>query len=171
MVIFILPDNQSTMATFNNGSCISSVLLTAAENGHLGIVEYTISHGADVNWTRTQFNSLPLSEAAENGHIDVVRYLVSQGADINWGGYYDSYLPMSSVPRNSHIDVIRYLVSQGANINVPASFQSLLSGAAVYSYGAYPIMILRRFATYQFAKLHRTPYWYRRVLFQQMWKF
>ena len=66
---------------YRSGEFLEGVhsLWCAAAGGHLGIVEYLLSRGADVNAT-TRFNCTPLQEASFAGHLDVVKILVNSGA-------------------------------------------------------------------------------------------
>ena len=50
-------------------------LQSAAENGHLNIVQYLVSIGANIHASDDQ----ALRLAAENGHLEIVQYLVSIG--------------------------------------------------------------------------------------------
>ena len=45
----------------------------AAGNGHLEIVKFLVSIGANYNWA--------VRWAAKNGHLDVVKFLVEYGAN------------------------------------------------------------------------------------------
>jgi len=57
-------------------------LYRAAENGHVGVVEYLLDHGADLS--RVDKNGwTALHKSAGNGHTPVVELLVSRGADVN----------------------------------------------------------------------------------------
>ena len=51
----------------------------AAENGHLEMVKYLVSQGANVNAQ----NDYADRRAAHYGHLETVKYLVSQGANAN----------------------------------------------------------------------------------------
>ena len=66
-----------------------SVLMYAAENGHIEIARYLIENDADVDWqtwkksSETSEGSTALMYAAKNGHQGIVTLLVGYGANIN----------------------------------------------------------------------------------------
>ncbi len=59
-----------------NNLNLDLLLETVATNGHLDIVRYLVSEGADINYN----SSSSVKSAYKNGHLDVVDYLVSQGS-------------------------------------------------------------------------------------------
>eukprot|EP00057_Strongylocentrotus_purpuratus_P014627 XP_011669101.1 PREDICTED: serine/threonine-protein phosphatase 6 regulatory ankyrin repeat subunit B-like [Strongylocentrotus purpuratus] len=83
-----------------------TALHLSAMQGHLDVIKYLISQGAElnkgaidgaeVNKTNGR-GETALRLAAQDGHLDITRYLISQGA--------------------GHLDVIKYLISQGAEVN------------------------------------------------------
>jgi hypothetical protein len=85
----------------------------AARSGHLEVVQYLVSKGANVH----ACNNVALCEAAMNGHIQVVRYLVSQGANVRHGPKgSDQNTPLSMAATYGHLETVVYLLSQGANV-------------------------------------------------------
>jgi len=52
----------------------------AVLGGHLGIVEYLINHGADIN-AKSSENMTPFQYAVQNNHTTISEYLIKQGAD------------------------------------------------------------------------------------------
>lgn len=75
----ILTEGNSEETYYNARSI---ALRMAAEKGCLWIVDYLVTHGADILQ-----NHDALTRAVESGKKDVVKYLVSHGADVNirWG--------------------------------------------------------------------------------------
>ncbi|RZC83413.1 hypothetical protein C5167_046202 [Papaver somniferum] len=59
-----------------------SALHMAAANGHLGIVEYLIKSGVDLNVCNAEKNT-PLHWACLNGRIEVVKNLILAGAKLS----------------------------------------------------------------------------------------
>jgi len=60
----------------------------AAENGHLSVVEYLVTHNADINAIGYRFDfftcyQTPLHLAIRYNHIYFVDFLINQGANIN----------------------------------------------------------------------------------------
>jgi hypothetical protein len=89
-----------------NEEDLNRALRWAAEKGHLDMIKYLVSQGADV----TACNNMAIRWAARKGQLEVVQYLVSQGADV-------TALHHSAARRaaaNGHPKVVQYLVSRGA---------------------------------------------------------
>lgn len=57
----------------------STLLHCAVENGHIEILEYLVTMGADI---RAQ-DDLAVRKASMKGHLKIVKYLVTMGANIN----------------------------------------------------------------------------------------
>ncbi len=57
-------------------SSIQDIFYLASENGHLEIVKYLVSLGADVR----ALDNYAVRYASENGHLETVKYLTSVGA-------------------------------------------------------------------------------------------
>lgn len=83
-------------------------LRSAASHGHLELVEYLLSKGAD----HSAWNGDPLRGAAEGGHLAVVKKLVEAGVDVNAQGG-DA---LERAARNNHVAVGEYLISKGAKV-------------------------------------------------------
>ena len=60
------------------GSKLSSPLHVAAEKGHLQVVEYLASNGADVNLPDGYHKHTPIMIASFGGHLDVVKFLLQK---------------------------------------------------------------------------------------------
>jgi ankyrin repeat protein len=84
-------------------------LRTAASHGHLALVEYLLSKGAD----HSAWNGDPLKNAADGGHLDVVKKLIEAGADVAAHGG-DA---LERAARGNHVAVGEYLISKGAKID------------------------------------------------------
>jgi hypothetical protein len=70
----------------------------AAKNGHVDLVEYFVSQGAN-DW------NLGMSGAALGGHMHLVKYFVSRGAnDWNW--------TLLAAAEGGHMDIVEYFVSK-----------------------------------------------------------
>lgn len=100
----------------------------AAYNGHVEIVEYLISKGADLN-ARSNSGSTPLHGAAFHGHPEAVRTLIEKGAEIdikNNGGY----TPFLGACAGGRFDAASLLIEHGADINaLTADSNSALQNA------------------------------------------
>jgi ankyrin repeat protein len=67
--------SQGADVTDNNNYAVQ----VASMNGHLEVVKYLVSQGADVT-ADTYAVRWAVQVASANGHLEVVKYLVSQGA-------------------------------------------------------------------------------------------
>ena len=102
-----------------------TALMGASVDGHLEIVKYLISTGADVNaknddgWTALIFAS------TTKGHLEIVKYLISKDADIN--AKRDKGLTALMVASSGKLEIVKALVegkggllsvfSKGADVN------------------------------------------------------
>ena len=92
-----------------------TALFWATENGHERVVEYLLTHGAEVN--AADKNGLtPLLIAAQNDHERVVEYLLTHGAEIN-AADKNGMTPLYIAAQNGHERVVEYLLTHGAKIN------------------------------------------------------
>ncbi|MCP4747143.1 MAG: ankyrin repeat domain-containing protein, partial [Desulfobacteraceae bacterium] len=88
-----------------------TLLLWAAEKGHVDVVNALLSHpDMDVN-QRNDWGRTPLLVAAENGHIEAVKLLLSHlKIDVNkadrWGR-----TALSKAVENGHIEAVKLLLS------------------------------------------------------------
>src|SRR5688572_12937643 len=65
------------------GADHKGALFSAASNGHLSIVNYLLSIGADPNERdASQNNDTALIQASSGGHLEMVKALIKAGADI-----------------------------------------------------------------------------------------
>lgn len=84
-------------------------LCTAAFKGHLEVVKYLVSKGADVRWK----SSRALQRAARMGHLNIVKYLVEVGSNI----HADDDFAIAEATKMGHLEVVKYLVEQGSNLS------------------------------------------------------
>lgn len=90
-------------------------LWCASAAGHLKIVKYLVSKGANVNST-TKSNSTALRAACFDGHIEIVRYLVENNADIEIANRHGHTCLMIACYKG-HLAISKYLISKGADLN------------------------------------------------------
>ncbi len=88
-------------------------LWCASAAGHLRIVKYLVSKGANVNST-TKSNSTALRAACFDGHIEIVRYLVENNADIEIANRHGHTCLMIACYKG-HLAISKYLISRGKN--------------------------------------------------------
>ena len=80
--------------------------ISSVASGHLKIVEYLYSIGANIRVN----NDMALKHAIVNGHLEIVKYLLSLGADTeNMGIIYLAY---------ARFEIVKYLISKGVSIEL-----------------------------------------------------
>lgn len=85
----------------------------ACRAGHLEIVSYLISSGADVNKPTRANLSTPLHKAALAGRSACVHYLLGHGANPNPKDAA-GHSPLHYATEAGHKDVVQQLISRGA---------------------------------------------------------
>ena len=85
----------------------------ACNGGHLQIVEYLISKGANIE-AKDKNKKTPLHYACYKGHLQIVEYLISKGANIKAKDSSEN-TPLHYASKMSQTDVVKYLLSNGAN--------------------------------------------------------
>ena len=91
-----------------NDISIETALFWASKNGHLNVVKYLESKGADIRAD----DDYAIRWASHNGHLNVVKYLESKSANIR--AENDEAIRRASL--NGHLDVVKFLESKGADI-------------------------------------------------------
>ncbi|XP_050398491.2 serine/threonine-protein phosphatase 6 regulatory ankyrin repeat subunit A [Patella vulgata] len=99
----------------------------ACENGHADIVQYLLTRGAHVTFSKIySTGESPLHVACRAGHVEVVKVLLKNGADIH--SKLDlakspcySYSPLHIAVKNGKWEVVEALCSQGAMVNMKSS--------------------------------------------------
>ncbi|MGX2981911.1 ankyrin repeat domain-containing protein [Helicobacter sp. 23-1045] len=86
----------------------SNALNIASYQGHLEIVKYLISKGANVN-AKDSFGWTALISASSNGKLELVKYLISKGADVK-AKSNDGYTALMSASFDGHLEVVKVLV-------------------------------------------------------------
>lgn len=92
-----------------------TLLIDAARNGDVDVVEALLKQGANVNQGNKK-GETPLILAAAYGHVEVVDVLIKQGANVNQGNKKgDTPLHLAAI--NGRAEVVDTLIRQGANVN------------------------------------------------------
>jgi ankyrin repeat protein len=103
--------------------------MNAVVEGHLELVKYFLSRGANVN-SRSRHNS-PLGMACSQSRMEFVQVLIDGGADVNLPDQFNQ-LPLLYCRRVEFVD---YLVSRGAYVHfLDLNSRSLLHHAAARRY-------------------------------------
>ncbi|XP_071122551.1 fibronectin type 3 and ankyrin repeat domains 1 protein-like [Mytilus edulis] len=91
----------------------------AAEEGHLEVVMYLVTHGSQLEATDLLGGLTPLMWAARGGHLEVVTYLISQGSQLEaTSTEFGGQTPLMLAAVRGHLEVVMYLVSQGSQLEV-----------------------------------------------------
>jgi len=96
----------------------------AAEKGHLQVVEFLISQGADVN-AKNVADETPLHYSAGYGYKDIVKLLVSKGAAVN-EKTKQGHTPLSYATMRNQVDIMKFLIAKGADVTVTSQNASTL---------------------------------------------
>ncbi|BES90039.1 Ankyrin repeat [Nesidiocoris tenuis] len=92
-----------------------SPLWLAAAFGHVGILNFLIAAGADVN-VQTSSGSTPLRAASHEGRLGIVESLLMAGADPEVANHYENTCLMIAAYRGHYFVVVR-LIQAGADPN------------------------------------------------------
>ena len=107
---------QTGLVNFENENIEGAPpLWCASAAGHLKIVKYLVSKGANVNST-TKSNSTALRAACFDGHIDIVKFLVENSADIEIANRHGHTCLMIACYKG-HLAIAKYLISRQADLN------------------------------------------------------
>ena len=102
---------------FMENSVQASALVSAAANGHEGIVRQLIKSGANVNSGTKTFGGFEfaLGGAAEAGHFDIAKILLENEADT--GAIAANGDALQRAAYSGHISIAELLLDHGADIN------------------------------------------------------
>ena len=91
-------------------------LRAASYRGNRKIVEWLLSHGANLNLHGGYEISTPLNMAALNGQVEICQILLQHNADQNASDSYGR-TPLHEASIRGHIDVVRLLLDHGVDVN------------------------------------------------------
>jgi ankyrin repeat protein len=94
----------------------ASVILLAAQNGHVASVRFLADTGADVGLA-DKGRRAPVHAATEGRHAEVVRELIERGAYIN-AGTFDGRTPITIAAMMGEVEIVRVLVEAGVHLDV-----------------------------------------------------
>ena len=111
----------------------------AARNGHLSILGFLITHGANIE-ARNHNGGTALHYACCYNHLQIVKDLLSQKANIE-AKDSDGVTPLHDACSHGHFDIVEYLISKRANIDArerrnwtPLHFASINGNIEVVKY-------------------------------------
>jgi hypothetical protein len=108
-------DWQLLRVRFHGGSHVPvKWAVSAAANGEVRLLDYLLTHGADVN-TRTQYGESLLGVAAAAGQMEVARMLIARGARLDNRTDVTSETPLTEGAQMNHTDMVKLLLDHGAD--------------------------------------------------------
>lgn len=117
---------QELLGSSPSGACAFSpdgfpVVALAAVFGHLKVVQFLASRGADINAVSSNGTGYTaLTGAVASGHLAIVDWLLQNGADPNYR-YAAGYSPLLTAAANGHLEIVKLLVSAGADLTAATS--------------------------------------------------
>lgn len=91
------------------------VVALAAVFGHLEVVRYLASRGADIDAVSTNGTGYTaLTGAVAGGHTAIVNWLLQHGANANYR-YAAGYAPLLTASANGHLEIVKLLLAHGAD--------------------------------------------------------
>uniref|UniRef100_T1I1W7 Poly [ADP-ribose] polymerase n=1 Tax=Rhodnius prolixus TaxID=13249 RepID=T1I1W7_RHOPR len=91
----------------------STPLHFAAGYNRIAVVEYLLSHGADVH-SKDKGGLVPLHNACSYGHYEVTEMLVKHGANVNVADLW-KFTPLHEAAAKGKYDIVRLLLQHGAD--------------------------------------------------------
>jgi len=110
---FLIDKGADVFATDSNKR---SLLVPAAQNGHLALMERLMGMGLSIAGSKEI-----LMEAAEGGSVEVVKFLMEKGADPNEKGTHGG-TPLHEAARKGHIEVVKLLLDAGASASAKEEY-------------------------------------------------
>ena len=99
-----------------------TALHTAAQQGHVSVIELLVSKGAMVDARNKEWET-PLVKAALKGHEEAAICLLDHGADVNAKDRL-GFTPLLCAAQVGHLPVVELLVLRGAGLNL-GNFQGV----------------------------------------------
>ena len=94
----------------------NTLLNVAVIEGHIEIVKYLVSDGADLN-QQDSSEETPLIIAIKEGKLDLIAYFLSQGADVNVKVYFNE-TPLHKAVDKGELEIVKLVVTNGADLNL-----------------------------------------------------
>lgn len=113
LISFLLKDDDD-VEIIHNGR---TLLILAAELGHLETVECLLELGAQLESADNANGKTALMYAAENGRVKVIKKLLEFGAQIDTVNPQNGQTAFAYATGNNHVEAMGCLATLGANIN------------------------------------------------------
>lgn len=95
----------------------ATLLMVAADSGHLGLFRTLLNMGADVNAT-SHSGYTALAAAANNGRKEIVELLLKNNANVNAQESILGSTPLIRASGKGYADIVKLLIEHGANPNI-----------------------------------------------------
>ena len=89
-------------------------MFNAAVGGDLGLVQYHVKSGVDINYAHPEFLSTPLVASILARQEEVALYLLQAGANPNLPSEFDSATPMQAARQSGLVQLEATLLRYGA---------------------------------------------------------
>jgi ankyrin repeat protein len=95
------------------------LLVNAAYNNFIGIVDLLIRAGADVDKVKSDIGATPLWCASQEGHTQVVAQLIQADADVDKPLTTDGQTPLYVASLKGHTEIVTQLIQVEADVDKP----------------------------------------------------
>eukprot|EP01060_Flectonema_neradi_P009430 TRINITY_DN1671_c1_g1_i2.p1 TRINITY_DN1671_c1_g1~~TRINITY_DN1671_c1_g1_i2.p1 ORF type:complete len:339 (+),score=44.88 TRINITY_DN1671_c1_g1_i2:73-1089(+) len=93
---------------------LTATLVASCSSGHLSIVNYLLSQGADPS-SKSSSGITPLWASSREGHLPIVRKLIQSGSQLD--DKVNGTTPLWCASSNGHCNVVSELLNSGARVN------------------------------------------------------
>jgi ankyrin repeat protein len=90
-------------------------LFIASYEGHIRVVKYLLSKGANIELVDTHDGGTPVLGSIKNNHFEVLKVLAANGANVNQANL-EGLTPLISAIVEGHVLIVKFLLSENANI-------------------------------------------------------
>ena len=115
----IIEASGANLVNAQTPATLDTPLLRATESGHVAIVKYLLSKGAEPD-SQSIGRNTPLMQASYMGSVEIVDALLRAGANFNLSDERFGYSPLMFAAWKGHAEVVEKLVTAGADVNFRA---------------------------------------------------
>ena len=119
-IVEIMVDAGIVLKLEENKQISPSLLLTAAFNGKIKLVETLLRHGADIN-VIDETGRTPLMLSAKTGHKEVVEHLLQKNAKVDIQDK-QGHTAISLAGHSGNLEIVVLLINAGSNIQIKSKY-------------------------------------------------